>query len=299
MSVVLFIIGVITALLGAGMIAYGIPVKEFSFGNTLIMAGTTSAVGGLVIVAIGVAIGHLQQIAETLAARAEVGSSQPRDMVEPPAEASAAPGHIPFPPPPKPERAAHRPMPPMEEPAEPAAHAEIPVSDDAAASAAPGLQNPEAAAAVTEELEVQEYEDVSLSPQPPSPAPLPDFEPPKAPPRTERSSPAFEPPPRFAPPPPQRPSQPSYFDAMWPPESKPARRPVTEPIKPEPQPDPAHVAVPDAQNPEPPPAILKSGVVDGMAYTLYVDGSIEAELPSGVLHFASINELRDHLAKNS
>jgi hypothetical protein len=46
-------------------------------------------------------------------------------------------------------------------------------------------------------------------------------------------------------------------------------------------------------------AILKSGVVDGMSYTLYVDGSIEAELPQGTLHFASINELRRHLEQNS
>jgi hypothetical protein len=50
---------------------------------------------------------------------------------------------------------------------------------------------------------------------------------------------------------------------------------------------------------EPPVAILKSGVVDGMGYTLYVDGSIEAELPQGTLRFASINDLRGHLAKNS
>jgi hypothetical protein len=49
----------------------------------------------------------------------------------------------------------------------------------------------------------------------------------------------------------------------------------------------------------PPVAILKSGVVDGMGYTLYVDGSIEAELPDGTLRFASINELRAHLEKNS
>jgi hypothetical protein len=46
-------------------------------------------------------------------------------------------------------------------------------------------------------------------------------------------------------------------------------------------------------------AILKSGVVDGMGYTLYVDGSIEAELPQGTLRFASINELRSHLEKTS
>jgi hypothetical protein len=48
-----------------------------------------------------------------------------------------------------------------------------------------------------------------------------------------------------------------------------------------------------------PVAVLKSGVVDGMGYTLYVDGSIEAELPDGTLRFASINELRAHLEKNS
>jgi len=46
-------------------------------------------------------------------------------------------------------------------------------------------------------------------------------------------------------------------------------------------------------------AILKSGVVDGMSYTLYVDGSIEAELSDGKLRFASINELRSYLEKNS
>jgi hypothetical protein len=46
-------------------------------------------------------------------------------------------------------------------------------------------------------------------------------------------------------------------------------------------------------------AVLKSGVVDGMGYTLYVDGSIEAELPQGTLRFASINELREHLEQNT
>jgi len=35
-----------------------------------------------------------------------------------------------------------------------------------------------------------------------------------------------------------------------------------------------------------------------MGYTLYVDGSIEAELPQGTLRFASIDELRSHLEKN-
>ena len=41
--------------------------------------------------------------------------------------------------------------------------------------------------------------------------------------------------------------------------------------------------------------ILKSGVIEGMAYTLYSDGSIEAELPQGVMRFATIDQLRNHL----
>jgi hypothetical protein len=63
------------------------------------------------------------------------------------------------------------------------------------------------------------------------------------------------------------------------------------------------VAVVEAVRPEPavaaPPApevrIFKSGVIDGMAYTLYTDGSIEAELPQGTVKFASIDELRAYL----
>jgi hypothetical protein len=45
--------------------------------------------------------------------------------------------------------------------------------------------------------------------------------------------------------------------------------------------------------------ILKSGVIDGMAYTLYTDGSIEAQLPQGTLRFGSIEDLRAHLERKS
>ena len=61
---------------------------------------------------------------------------------------------------------------------------------------------------------------------------------------------------------------------------------------------PAAPAPPVASDPEPrrpepaaaapqAPAILKSGVVDGMAYTLYADGSIEAKMPTGTVRFGS------------
>jgi hypothetical protein len=38
-------------------------------------------------------------------------------------------------------------------------------------------------------------------------------------------------------------------------------------------------------------------MIDGMAYTLYADGSIEAVLPSGPIRFASVEALRMHLEK--
>ena len=61
---------------------------------------------------------------------------------------------------------------------------------------------------------------------------------------------------------------------------------VVEAVRPEPV-----VAAPT----EPEVRIFKSGVIDGMAYTLYTDGSIEAELPQGTVKFASIDELRAYL----
>jgi hypothetical protein len=50
---------------------------------------------------------------------------------------------------------------------------------------------------------------------------------------------------------------------------------------------------------QPPVTVLKSGVVDGMAYSLYSDGSIEAQMPEGMMRFASIDELRAHLDHRS
>ncbi len=44
-------------------------------------------------------------------------------------------------------------------------------------------------------------------------------------------------------------------------------------------------------------SVIKSGVVDGMAYAIYSDGSIEAQLPNGPIKFASVVELREHLER--
>jgi hypothetical protein len=101
-----------------------------------------------------------------------------------------------------------------------------------------------------------------------------------------------------------RPLPNANFDAMWPAEAKLPKAPniaESAEMKPAAPPREAQAPPPKRAEPEKPraAAILKSGVVDGMGYTLYVDGSIEAELPQGTLRFASINELRSHIAKNS
>jgi hypothetical protein len=57
----------------------------------------------------------------------------------------------------------------------------------------------------------------------------------------------------------------------------------------------ARPAVPATTNGTPETTIYKSGVIDGMAYTLFMDGAIEAELPQGRVKFASIDELQKYL----
>jgi hypothetical protein len=107
---------------------------------------------------------------------------------------------------------------------------------------------------------------------------------------------------------PARPTtSPENFDAFWPSERRVGSveaeaGPKVEDVQS--QPDQA-VSVqdppPESTPPQEPPAtaILKSGVVEGMAYTLYADGSIEAELPNGTVRFSSIAELRAHIESNS
>jgi cytoskeletal protein RodZ len=84
------------------------------------------------------------------------------------------------------------------------------------------------------------------------------------------------------------------FDAVWAPEpTKPA------PAAARPAPEPARESEQVALRPPREPqavSVLKSGVIEGMAYTLYSDGSIEADLPQGMMRFPSIDALRRHLA---
>jgi hypothetical protein len=68
------------------------------------------------------------------------------------------------------------------------------------------------------------------------------------------------------------------------------RIPDTAPL-PRPQPRPAPAANPNSAG----ATVYRSGVIDGMAYSLFMDGSIEAELPTGRVKFATIDELQQYL----
>ncbi len=67
MSTVLIIVGALALILGLALAGFGIPVSEFSFGNTLIMAGATTATGGLIVIALGAVVAQLQHLNEALA----------------------------------------------------------------------------------------------------------------------------------------------------------------------------------------------------------------------------------------
>jgi len=302
-SFLLLAIGVFALVAGLVMVGFGVPINEFSFGNTLISAGTTAAVGGLIIIGLGVAVGQLRRIAETLALQPHAPRPGQPEGMEGAARMAPSQGRAAFPQRPKPELKPETLAKAEPFKAEPfpdeSAHAPVhaPADDRAPQLAMPKLYNPEAPLSIED--------DIALALQPAG-----------APPSAGVDSGAR--PPSFAapPPPPQTPPlqaripQAPKFDAMWPaepkqplakspPMSEPKLEPATKAGAMSGDDFPSVVRRPQADAKPRAAAILKSGVVDGMGYTLYVDGSIEAELPQGTLRFASINELRSHLEKNA
>jgi hypothetical protein len=334
MSVILLILGIVVAAAGFAAIGFGVPGNELTLGTTLIIAGTTALTGGLVLIGLSAVVKELGRLADALRTRAAAArpAARPAETVEhalpagPPVIAAAAPAFSGRPP------QANVPAPPRPRPAE------TPVREARPSEPAPaGPSAVEVSAAAIERLRssiprteqrpraeapaASDPEDVPLSPNgatthPAPPAgdtPLPE---PKvtAEDRADegtvealrasrldflfRARPAARPGP-----------QSENFDAFWPADARPGRS--AEPQsraddEVQRQPDYAPAAqdrpAPDRRA-EPAsagfPAILKSGVVDGMAYTLYADGSIEAKLPHGTVRFGSIAELRAHIESNS
>jgi hypothetical protein len=66
MMIVMLVVGIGCLVAGLLAIGFGIPVQEFSFGNTLILSGAVTACTGLIILSLWVVIRELKNIAQRL-----------------------------------------------------------------------------------------------------------------------------------------------------------------------------------------------------------------------------------------
>jgi hypothetical protein len=304
MYLLLLAFGAVLTAAGIVLAASGVSLHERVFDASIVTPGIVAAVGGLLLVGLGLALRVLQRIERALAARPIQRTAQPGEAAEfsGAAERPSEPNRLPFP--------------------SKAAAARL---QSAPTAATPGLgagekrdsglpeKLPEKISAMTR------IEDTELSLSSASPPPLlstnvdatvAEVDKTRLIRRRNGSAPT-----RMAPrldvsarPPAERPTGPA-FDTLWPKGPRPVRAapsapaqsataPVVEPEqKSEPAPEAAQMSIPDEAGEQ--ISVLKSGVVDGMAYTLYSDGSIEAQLPQGTLRFGSITELRNHIEQSA
>src|SRR5437763_2965284 len=292
MAGVLLIGGICFLLAGLVAISFGIPVKEFSFGNTLILTGAIVACTGAIMLGLWSAVRELKNIARQLGSTLP-SETRPSSMLA--SDGLSAPGRQP------PENnggslfSRDQPMsagnsePAMQSPnsLDNAAQRDRGRSDvqgrepaEAARSAKPrrnllfsstsrrereraGMNEPSA-------TDLDSGFSASAAPGEASETPGASF---------EHTWPKLDRPRRGAPTPPRRSGRSASTFA-----EPGAGRAEAESHAPSGQSDS-----------QPSVTVLKSGVVDGMAYSLYSDGSIEAQMPEGMMRFASIDELRAHL----
>jgi hypothetical protein len=270
-------------------IALGVPVKEFSFGNTLMTTGAITTCTGAVMIGIWIAIREFRNAVQRLGAVApqhpaaafqsapgpaalreplheDDGFALDRGQPAPAHAAEAVPATSPAAVPP---------------PSLPPWHDEAAGRDRGRADVAGA---PPADPAVKQRRNLL-FSSTSRKERERAEARTTDA--------PATGAPAIPP----AVPPPTRASEtpPGSFEEAWPQQRRGGRTPSTFAEA------GAGAAVADRTPPAPrteepaPVTVLKSGVVDGMAYSLYSDGSIEAQMPEGMMRFASIDELRAHL----
>jgi hypothetical protein len=286
------------AVLAAGLLAivFGIPVKEFSFGNTVILAGAIAACTGAVLLGLALVVRELQNIARRLGANPAATARADAER-QPAAGSGEQPAGDGFP------FKRDRPATPDGAEASSSAESPAPWQEEVAArdrGRSRGDAAPEPApepAPVTKprrnllfsssSRKERERAQARTEPSMPDPGRAPIVAPPVA-------EPAEAPP--------------ATFEDAWPKSERAGRgeMPTPPPRRSGRAPSTFTEATagaaeaerfpPPAPNEAPPPVtVLKSGVVDGMAYSLYSDGSIEAQMPEGMMRFASIDELRSHL----
>lgn len=309
--IALLIGGTVVLCVGLLTVVFGIPIKEFSFGNTLILTGAVVSCTGLLLIGLSIVGREIRALARRLESRP--GAAAARELPLPPPvpplpEAVAPPEPPAFrPAPPRPQARHHedmlfsRDLPRRDLQREEPAEEDMPVADlgrPPAEETAPSWLERSAAREPAAPAETAEAESVRR--------PRRNImfsshrrelrareETPREPPLTDIASeqpmelPAAE---SFAP---HEPAADTPFDRVWPqPErSRPEPAAPREPA----EPLAGERVQPPRRADATPVTIVKSGVVDSMAYSLYSDGSIEAQMPEGMVRFASIDELRAHL----
>jgi hypothetical protein len=294
--IVLLVIGIGVFVAGLVAVAFGIPVKEFSFGDTLIVSGAVVSCTGLIMISLSLVVRELRAVADRLrfgAVAATVAADRAGDHrggdlrvpilpdgdiedSHPPLSNAvrAAPGAV---------------SGPTVTPSvlSPPWQAEMSIRDHAAVGAVPDVAAPESPASP----------DTSSPPKPRRNllfASSMRKERERA--LAERSDPAGLFPPAPATHAPDLDvSRPASFDNAW---------PRSERSRPESGRAPSaassagtradRLSGRHGQNASA-VTVVRSGVVDGMAYSLFSDGTIEAQLPEGMMRFASVDQLRAHL----
>jgi hypothetical protein len=297
MMIVLLVAGIGFLLAGFVAIAFGIPINEFGFGNTLIVAGTVTSCTGMLLLGLWTAVKELKNIARRLAPgaaaeyHAEIPSQSGPALATPRNQAADSGGFLFGRDQPEPEHGGN---------GEPVARASSPAPWREEAAPRDRVQDDGPLAPAAAEAAVKPRRNLLFSSssrkerdraqaRTTDPAADPHSEPTAAPPAGEPAEPP-----------------PASFEDAWPkperlrtadvaPPRRAPRNPLTSSESGPAVPSAEHYP-PAVRNEDPAQVtVLKSGVVDGMAYSLYSDGSIEAQMPEGMMRFASIDELRSHL----
>lgn len=290
--ILLLVAGIVFLLAGAASIIVGVPVKEFSFGNTLILSGVIGFCTGALLLGLSAVIRELRSIGAGLGTEdieTSVTRAPERTTFSQPPAAGADSDAL-FPGDRSEPSAPPQPLSPAAEPA--------------------GVMPWQEEAAARDRLRQRAAAPLEIKPPPPPPsAPLdtssPEPEDEQTPPKRrnllfassrrerERAAQAGG----------EAPSgdllggAARNFEDAWPRKRSAAGGDETPPPPErsgllEPTPAPRSEEMQQV-------TVLKSGVVDGMAYSLYSDGSIEAQMPEGMMRFESIDELREHLEQRS
>ncbi len=295
MPIVLLLLGVVTTAAGLLLIGTGLIPRDGTFQTEILTPGTIAAVGGLLLIAFGMAVREMRRIERSFAVRSSARSVRADEAV-------AAALNLAAPAPALPEfKQEPPPLPVAPAAAEP--HAEqaiierlrakiptIPRVENGRVAETPDLSQALRETAGLDEsvAEVKGVAAVARAANGASPV---------------RSVPRMEIKPRLAAAPDK--GKVSVFNAFWP--AAPGGRDKGAAPAPPAAPstsqehrlgaaaEPAQTVVAPAATHSAPVSVLKSGVVEGMAYTLYSDGSIEAQLPQGTLRFGSISALRSHI----